>query len=328
MTRLRLAPTRNERLVTTRPLFISADELTALLPMATAIDTLQTAFATAGDAPARAHLSVPDGDLLLMPAASPDGVGVKLVTVTPDNALRDLPLVQGVYVLFAPGTQQPVAVIDGAALTTLRTAAVSGLATRHLAREDSTHLVVFGAGTQARSHIAAMRTVRPIARVTVVSRTPASAQALVDEVRADGIDAAVGAPSAVGAADVVCTCTTSAEPVVAGDGLPAGVHVNAVGAYRPDTRELDTAVLRRGRVVVEQRAAALAEAGDLCIPIAAGELTADDIVADLAEVVAGTAVRRSPEDITVFKSVGLAVEDLAVAVEAVARRDGGARPPA
>jgi ornithine cyclodeaminase len=314
---LRVAASRNEQPVTTRSLFIPADELAALVPMATAIDTLQTAFASAHEGPPRTQLSVPDGDLLLMPASSPAGVGVKLVTVTPDNALRDLPLVQGVYVLFAPSTQEPVAVIDGAALTALRTAAVSGLATRHLARDDSSHLVVFGAGTQARSHVTAMRTVRPIERVTVVSRTPAPARALVAVLRGEGINATVGAPSAIGDADVICTCTTSAEPVVAGDGLRAGVHINAVGAYRPDARELDTAVLQRGRVVVEQRAAALAEAGDLCIPIAAGTLTAEDIVADLAEVVAGAPVRRTADDVTVFKSVGLAPEDLAIAVEAV-----------
>jgi ornithine cyclodeaminase/alanine dehydrogenase-like protein (mu-crystallin family) len=162
-----------------------------------------------------------------------------------------------------------------------------------------------------------MRTVRPIERVTVVSRTPAPARALVAVLRGEGINATVGAPSAIGDADVICTCTTSAEPVVAGDGLRAGVHINAVGAYRPDARELDTAVLQRGRVVVEQRAAALAEAGDLCIPIAAGTLTAEDIVADLAEVVAGAPVRRTADDVTVFKSVGLAPEDLAIAVEAV-----------
>ncbi|MBW3605930.1 MAG: ornithine cyclodeaminase family protein [Actinobacteria bacterium] len=306
--------------MTTALPYIDADEFARLLPMPAAIDALDATFATADpDDPPRSHVGIPDGDLLLMPAASADGVGVKLVTVTPGNPGRDLPLIQGLYVLFAPGTNAPLLMIDGAAMTALRTAAVSGVATRHLARPDSARLVVIGAGTQARSHVTAMRAVRPIEHVTVISRTEASARSLVDALRAESIDATVGQPAAIRDADVICTCTTSDEPVVAGAQLAPGVHVNAVGAYRPDARELDTTVLRRGRIVVEQRAAALEEAGDLCIPIADGALTADDIVADLRQVVSGAEVRRDDDDITVFKSVGLAMEDLAIAV-AVARR--------
>lgn len=302
--------------------FLDADELTRLVPMAEAIDALEALFAT-GDAtggPARTHHAMPDGDLLLMPAASADGVGIKLVTVTPANPRRGLPLIHGVYVLFAPGTQAPVALIDGAAMTGLRTAAVSGLTTRHVARPDARHLVVIGAGTQGRAHVAAMRAVRPIDRVTVVSRSEAPARRLVADLRASGLEAAVGGPDAVADADIVCTCTTSGTPVVGGDRLPDGVHVNAIGAYRPDARELDTATMRRGRIVVEQREAALAEAGDLCIPIAEGDLTADAIIADLAEVVAGATVRRHDADVTVFTSVGLAAEDLAVAAAAMRAR--------
>lgn len=303
--------------------YVGTDELARLVPMVAAIDALAAAFAaTDATNPPRAHVQVPHGDLLLMPAASSAGIGVKLVTVTPDNPSRDLPLIHGLYVLFAPGTQAPVLAIDGAAMTALRTAAVSALATRHLAREDSTHLVVFGAGTQARAHVRAMRAVRPIERVTVVSRTQASAGHLAEALHADGIEASTDGPSVVERADVICVCTTSDQPVIAGGQLPAGVHINAVGAYRPDARELDTAVLQRGRIVVEQRAAALAEAGDLCIPIADGALTADDIVADLHQVVTGTHVRRTPADITVFKSVGMAIEDLAIAAEAANARAG------
>lgn len=302
--------------------YVDAEQFARLLPMPDAIDALDAAFAAAGaDDRRRAHVEIPGGDLLLMPAASTDGVGVKLVTVTPGNPARDLPLIHGVYVLFAATTNAPLLLIDGAAMTALRTAAVSGVATRHLARPDSTRLVVIGSGTQARAHVTAMRTVRPIEHVTVMSRTRVSAQSLVDALRADGIDATVGRPAVIRDADVVCTCTTSDEPVLAGDQLAAGTHVNAVGAYRPDARELDTTVLHRGRIVVEQRAAALEEAGDLCIPIADGALTADDIVADLHEVTGGADVRRDDDDITVFKSVGLAMEDLAIAA-AVARRLG------
>jgi ornithine cyclodeaminase/alanine dehydrogenase-like protein (mu-crystallin family) len=298
--------------------FLDAADLRAALPGSVAVDVLERAFAqTVAAGPPRSHVGVPGGDLLLMPAAGPGGVGVKLVTVAPDNPARGLPLVSGIYVLFSADTLQPVALVDGAALTAVRTAAVSALATRHLARVDAHRLVVFGAGAQARSHIAALRTVRPITSVTVVSRTRAAAVELVDTLRHEEIDAAVGDAQDVRDADIVCTCTTSHRPVLAGRLLAPGTHVNAIGAYRPDARELDTETLRRARIVVEERGSALAEAGDLLIPIADGDLTAAAITADLHELVTGPPVRTSAEDITVFKSVGLALEDLAVAAAAV-----------
>lgn len=296
---------------------LDADALRAALPGTAAVDALEAAFAARTPGPPRTHLDVAAGTLLVMPAASSDGVGVKLVGVAPGNRERGLPLIHGLYVLFSADTLVPQALIDGAALTAVRTAAVSALATRHLARPDAHRLVVLGAGAQARSHVDALRLVRPIEEVTVVSRTAASARTLVDALRVEAVEAAVGTPDAVAEADIVCACTTSPTPVVAGADLAPGTHVVAVGAYQPHTRELDAEVMRRGRVVVEDRAAALAEAGDLAIPAAAGEWQPDDIVADLAEVVTGTPVRRGPEDITVFKSVGLALEDLAVAAAAV-----------
>lgn len=297
---------------------VEGEELRRRLPMGAAIDALEAAFAAdEATAPPRLHAATPGGDLLVMPAASPQLVGVKLVTVTPANPDRGRPLIHGLYVAFDADTGAPTALVDGAALTALRTAAVSGLATRHLARPDARHLVVVGAGTQARSHVTAMRAVRPVDRVTVVSRTAASAARLVEELATDGIDATVGDPDALGDADLVCACTTSPTPVVFGAALAPGVHVNAVGAYRPADRELDTTTMQRGRIVVEDRAAALAEAGELAIPIAAGELSGDDLVADLAELVAGATVRRSDDDVTVFKSVGLSTEDLAVVAAAL-----------
>jgi ornithine cyclodeaminase/alanine dehydrogenase-like protein (mu-crystallin family) len=303
--------------------FITADRLRSLVPVPAAIAALDAAFRTTdGGGPPRAHVAVDNGDLLLMPAHGPAGVGVKLVTVAPGNPARGLPLIHGVYVLFDAGTLAPVALLDGAALTAVRTSAVSGLAARYLARGDARRLLVFGAGTQARAHVEAMRAVRPVTQVTVVSRTAASARAFVSDLRAGGIDARVGTPADVRTADLVCTCTTSATPVFDGAELSDGVHVTAVGAYRPDTRELDAVTMGRARVVVEQRDAALAEAGDLVLAIAEQALTPDGIVADLAEVVAGAVVRRSDADITVFKSVGLALEDLAVAA-AAARRSSG-----
>jgi len=166
---------------------------------------------------------------------------------------------------------------------------------------------------QARAHVEAMRAVRPLERAVVVSRTRERAEALAAELRASGLAAEVGAPEAVAEADLVCTCTTSPTPVFDGRLLPPGAHVNAVGAYTPQTRELDEATILRARVVVETREAALAEAGDLLIPMRGGRIGPEHVVADLAEVVRGAAVRRSAEDVTVFESVGVAFEDLVVA---------------
>jgi ornithine cyclodeaminase/alanine dehydrogenase-like protein (mu-crystallin family) len=294
---------------------IGAEELRARLPMAAAIDALEEAFGTLDPtgAPLRTHVETPEGSLLLMPAFGQGGVGVKLVSLTPANPGRGLPLLHASYVLFDAETQAPEAVLDGSALTALRTAAVSGLATRLLSRQDAERLVVFGAGVQARSHLEAMCSVRPAIDLVVVSRSRGAAEALVEEGLGRGLTARVGDPEAVRGADLVCTCTTAEEPLFDGSWLPAGVHVNAAGSYRPETRELDTEAMRRARVVVETREVALAEAGELLIPVREGAIDAGHIVADLAETVRGAEVRRSPDDVTLFKSVGMAFEDLVVA---------------
>jgi len=283
--------------------------------MKAAVDALEAAFAAADETvtPPRMHVDVPDGTLLVMPSAGRAGAGVKLVTLNPENPSRGLPFIHGAYVLFAPETLVPECLIDGAALTGLRTAAVSGVATRYLAREDARHLVVFGAGAQATAHLEAMVSVRKLERVTIVSRSREPAVRLTERAEEMGLAARVGAPEDVADADIVCTCTTSAEPVFDGAALPSGCHVNAVGAYQPHTRELDDAAVTRAKVVVEHRDAALEEAGDLLIPIENGVITRDHIVADLFEVVRGAAVRTARDDVTVFKSVGVAFEDLAVA---------------
>lgn len=299
---------------------IDATELRRALPMSVAIDALETAFRTQlPSAPLRSNVETPAGSLLLMPSSSEDALGVKLVTLTPTNAGRGLPYIHALYALFDGATQAPRAILDGAALTALRTGAVSGLATRRLAGPEASRLVVFGAGVQARSHIEAMRAVRPVERVTIVSRSTPAAEALVDALRAEGLDAGVGVPDVVAEADLVCTCTTSPEPVLEGRLLAPGTHVNAVGAYTPETRELDGEAVRRARVVVETREVAMAEAGDLLIPIREGIVGVDHVAADLAELVAGAPVRRSPRDVTVFVSVGVAFEDLVVARAAVER---------
>jgi ornithine cyclodeaminase len=294
---------------------IGAEELRARLPMAAAVDALEEAFRDLdpGGGPLRSTVETSVGSLLLMPAHGEAGVGVKLVSLTPTNPGRGLPYIQASYVLFDAATQTPEAVLEGAALTALRTAAVSAVATRHLARGDAARLVVFGAGVQARSHLEAMCAVRPVTELAVVSRSREPAEALVREGLDRGLSARVADRSAVADADLVCTCTTSEEPLFDGSLLASGAHVNAVGSHRAEVRELDTETVRRARLVVETREVALAEAGEVLIPIAEGAIEADHVAADLAETVRGARVRRTPEDVTVFKSVGMAFEDLVVA---------------
>jgi len=295
--------------------FLDGDEVWRRLSMREAIDALEAAFRD-GDpssTPLRSHVETPRGTLLLMPAVGDAGVGVKLVTLTDANPAAGQPLIHAVYALFDPVTQAPRMLLDGAALTALRTAAVSGLATRHLARADAARLVVFGAGVQAGAHLEAMVAVRPITHLTVVTRTPPRAEHLLARARALGLDASVDDPESVSRADIVCTCTTAEAPLFDGGALAAGAHVNAVGAFQPHTREIDTATMRRAQVVVETRAAALEEAGDLLIPIGEGAIGPDHVRADLQEVVRGVQVRSGSGDVTLFESVGLAFEDLAVA---------------
>jgi ornithine cyclodeaminase len=294
---------------------IHAKELRKLLPMGAAIDALEETFGAARlpEAPQRSHLDVGTGELLVMPSWSDRGVGVKLVTVNPSNPQAGLPLINGLYVLFSQRTLEPIAALDAGTLTAIRTAAVSGLATRHLARPDVRTLVIFGAGTQAHSHLESMLAVRAFEELICVSRTGWRAEELVTRARGLGIKAETGGREDVARADVVCACTTSPKPVFEGSKLSDGTHVNAVGAYKPTTRELDDDTMARGRIVVESRDAALAEAGDIIIPLRTGVIDESAIAADLAEVVAGKLVRADARDITIFKSVGVAFEDLVVA---------------
>ncbi|MEX2406025.1 MAG: ornithine cyclodeaminase family protein [Actinomycetota bacterium] len=300
---------------------IGPEMLARSLPMEAAIDALEAAFGAGSlpESPLRTVVDTAGGTLLLMPAHGASGVGVKLVTLTPANPEHGRPFIHAVYVLFDAETQAPVATFDGAALTALRTAAVSGLATRWLARPDARRLVLYGAGVQARSHLDAMRAVRPVEEVVIVSRGRGAAEDLARSAASGGLRASVGAPGAERDADLVCTCTTSPIPVLEGANLSEGVHVNAVGAYTTTMRELDSEAVRRSKVVVETREAAAAEAGDLALAMAEGAIGQDHVVADLSEVVRGTRVRGSDRDITLFKSVGVAFEDLVVARAAVDR---------
>jgi alanine dehydrogenase len=239
------------------------------------------------------------GFFLSMPAYVSGQLGAKLVTFYPRN--QGMPTHHALIMLFRPETGEPLVVMDGRLITEMRTAAVSAAATKLLARPDASSLAILGSGVQARSHLEAMRLVRNFGDVRVWS--PHNAAAFAQE---HGVRAAASAEDAVRGADVVVVATTSGKPVLSGRWLSPGVHVNAVGAPRPDWRELDDEVLARCRLYVESREAASRESGDV---IAAGS-----IFAEIGEVITGTHPgRQRADDITLFKSVGVAVEDIASA---------------
>lgn len=302
---------------------LGADDIEALGPTG-AVDALESALRGGLDpeaAPARHHVSVPGGELLIMPATTQQVTGVKIAGVAPGNPARGLPRITGSYLLLDAATLLPLAVLDGAALTTLRTPAVSALAIRHLTGPVVRHLVLFGTGPQAYGHLAAVLAERRVERVTVVGRDPHRAGALAEHARRLGVDAHAGQGHGHGAgevatADLVLCCTTSATPLFDGSLVPDGATVVAVGSHTPDAREVDTALVARSAVVVESRSAALAEAGDLLIPLAEGAFGAEGIVGNLAELVTGRGLGGKPADFEgprFFKSVGMGWEDLAVA---------------
>lgn len=303
--------------------YLDAAAIHRLLPMADAVGVLEGALADGtAPGPTAPRQALPAGDggqLLVMPAAGESGVGVKLATAAPPG---QVPRIQGVYVHFDVATLAPVALLDGVALTALRTPAVSAVATARLAVADAQVLTVFGAGVQAWGHVVAMAAVRPLREVRVVTRRAEPGRALVERIRAElGVLATTADPESVRDADIVCTCTTSREPVFDGALLPAHAHVNAVGSHEPDVREVDGTCLQRAAVVVETREHALAEKGDLLLPLRAGRVGEDAIVADLAELVRGDAVvdRRR---LTAFLSSGMAWQDLVVAGEIIRRAAG------
>ena len=268
---------------------------------------------------------------VVMPGAidSPETFGTKLVSFFPGN--KELPAIQGLMVVFNATTGQPKAVVDAAAVTALRTAAASGVATRCLAREDSETLALLGYGVQAEYHLRAIRAVRPLKRAIVWGRSKDRAEAFAKRNRSlAGIEIVVApdARSAVEQADIVCTVTSSSLPVLEGRWLKPGTHLNLVGAFSPTTREVDTEAIRRARLFVEIREFALREAGELLIPIGQGELTADHIVGEIADVVAGSIPgRTSADEITAYKSLGNVAQDLATAAyaheQAAGRRVAG-----
>jgi alanine dehydrogenase len=306
-------------------LIANQSEVTQLLPMAECIDvmaeTLQALAAGQALLPLRTMMVLPGGDNLmgLMPAylANIQSVGVKVIAVFPSNYGSEFDTHQGVVILFDAQYGVLRAILDGTSITAIRTAAVSGMATRLLAREDAGDLALIGAGTQAHTHLEAMKCVRKIHRVRVYSLPLDGAYAFAErESKRHGIAVEVSdtARQAVEGADIICTVSTAREPVLKGEWISPGAHINAVGAFTATTRELDSQAVAQARLYVDRRESTLHEAGEFLIPKAEGWFGDEHIVAELGEVLSGKAAgRSSPGEITLFKSLGIAIEDLAAA---------------
>jgi ornithine cyclodeaminase len=322
---------------------VRQDEVPALLPMLECVEAVERALRAlaAGDAtlPLRQMMWLPDhsGLLGLMPAhlgargiggsaAVPTGgptatgigvLGIKVVSVMPGNHDTELDSHQGAVLLFEAARGRLLAVVDATSITQIRTAAASAVATRALAREDAGDLAMLGTGVQAVSHLEAMRVARRIRRVRAWSRDADHARAFARrESQRQGVEIEVAATAreAVEGADLVCTTTSAREPVLEGAWLAPGAHVNAVGACFPTARELDTAAVVRSRFYVDTREGALREAGDFLIPRSEGAIGDDHIVGEIGEVLIGKVQgRRSPDEITVFESLGIGIYDLAAA---------------
>jgi len=306
-------------------LFLNREDVESLLPMAECIEVVEEALRvlSRGDAvqPLRSALWMPDrnGLLVVMPGMlgrKDEGVvGAKVLTVVPDNFTRGEESHQGLVVLFDQAHGRPVALFDAGAVTAIRTAAASAVATRALARPDAGDLAILGTGVQARTHLEAMRAVRTLRRVRVWSRNFENARRLAEEegARLDlAIEPVDTARQAVEGADLLCTVTAATVPVLLGDWISPGAHVNAVGACTPNARELDGAAVARARLFTDRRESLLAEAGDFLLARADGAVDDSHIQGELGDVLEGKIPgRRSDDEVTLFKSLGIAVEDLA-----------------
>lgn len=307
------------------PILLSEPDVKALLTMDDLIETMELALADfsarAVTQPVRTVLEVGDGHAFygVMPAWMPSrpALGTKLVTVFESNAARGLPSHLATIVLLDPATGALLALLDGRYITEARTAAVSAVSVRHLAREDARVLAIIGSGVQARSHLEAIARVRDLSDVRVWSPSRTRVEAFVSEMRPRSgarMTAAADARGAVEGADIVALVTSAKEPVVRSEWIADGAHVCAVGACRPAQREMDAALVARADLYVDSRDAALAEAGDIVLAMKEGVIGAAHIRAELGEVVGGRAEgRRGQSRVTIFKSLGLAVEDVAAA---------------
>jgi alanine dehydrogenase len=319
------------------PLLLTRADVQSLLTMPDAMTAVEEAFRELAlgtvDMPQRPTIRVPEhhGVALFMPAriGGIGALGMKVVTVYPDNpSQHGKPTVMGLILINDPATGEVVAIMDGGYITAMRTGAVSGVATKYMARADASVAGIFGAGVQARAQILALAEARALSRAVVYDVVPEQRERFAAEMGGLlGIPVqAVGeARAAVEGCDIIAAATTASEPIFDGHWVAPGTHVNGIGSHAPHMRELDTTLVQRARIIVDLQSAALAEAGDLMIPINEGAITVDHIAGELGAVVAGQVPGRTSDDeITLFKSEGLAIQDVAVAakVYALARERG------
>ena len=307
--------------------FIDREAMRRSVSTSDLLDAVEAAYrdvaAGRDRSPLRSHVEMPDGTLLLMPGVREGGTGasVKLVTVMPGNAARGLPTIHALVVWFDAETGRPVAILDGATLTAMRTGAASGVGTRLLARTDAETLAVVGAGAQAEWQIRAVLAARPIRRVAVYARDAERRAAFARRMREETgvvVEAAADAEAAVRDADVVCCATTSSDPVFDAEWVRPGTHVNGIGAYHLGMVELPPELFARAALVaIDSHVASMAEAGDVVAAIGRG-FAAEDSLVEIGTVAGDWAASRDPEAITIFKSVGLAIQDVAAAELVVA----------
>jgi ornithine cyclodeaminase/alanine dehydrogenase-like protein (mu-crystallin family) len=303
---------------------VSEKDLRQAVKMTDAIELMRGAFAElssgAAVTPQRIVMEMhwDKSRSIIMPAYLPGKkrYSVKIVTLAGNNSTKGLPFIQGLLLLFDSDTGTPLALMDASYITALRTGAASGLATKHLAREDARTAMIFGAGTQARTQLEGIAEARKLERVLVFSLNKSDAEQFSKEMspKLDLEIVPVDSRAKISEADIVSTATTSEVPVFEHADLKPGVHINGIGSYKATTRELPSETIKHATIVVDSRTAALAEAGDIIIPINEGIITANDIHAELGEIILGTKPSRTSEnEITFFKSVGNAAQDLAIA---------------
>lgn len=311
---------------------LTADNVRRALPMRAAIRAMKAAFQQFSDGeatvPLRSRIEVEDanGIALFMPAHVKGGsevsagtLAVKAVSVFGDNPRRNLPVIHAIVLVLNASTGQPLALMEGGTLTAVRTGAGSGAATDLLASAEARTVAIFGSGVQARTQLEAVCTIRTIERVWVFSPTPTSTHKFASEMSGKGpipseVLVAKSPQEAVAEADIICTATTSSRPVFDSKHLQPGAHINGVGSYTPAMQEVDVETVRRSLIIVDSRESAMAEAGDLIIPMQEGLISKENIHAEIGEVISGTRPGRTSEgQITFFKSCGIAVQDAAAA---------------
>ena len=305
-------------------LILDADQVQKLLDWQGTVDAIEAMFARSCTIPQRLHYQIPldaqqDATLLLMPAwIAGKYNGVKLVSFYPGNSAVGLETIQGTYLLMDGATGEMLAQLDGAELTARRTVCASALASKYLSRNDANHLLVVGSGRLARYLGFAHQAVRPLTRISIWSRNNDKGLKVAEAYRAAGFDANLidDLPAGCADADIISCATMATEPLVSGSWLTPGTHLDLIGGFKPTMREADDEAVARSTLFVDTRAGVLAEAGDLLIPMEKGVIGSDRIAAELSELVSGHHPgRRNRKEITLFKSVGTAIEDLAAAVK-------------